>query len=627
MAVGYPSKERACSLTAVCGTEGNIQMLNIYTWGLIQLLAIGETGVKSSMEECADCHPDIYTSYMRHGMANSVGHVRTPPKGTARNPRSQWQYALASSNQTTFLQATHPEGWVRIQRLLGRIGAGILDTSWATVEVNINSNTPVNRWFFAPVESVRGHGLELSPFEHSPHPAGVDMPLTQNCLNCHTDTPISQLPDASRNGEYIYPAHALGLQAFDHLQPLQCDSCHGSTQAHLLYMSGEDNTKDSLTKLSTLSSQAQLDICARCHLQGDVRFELEAVKPPFKTPLSSHIPVLVAKKTSDEYRFVSQVERLSLAKCFTQTSTMTCTTCHSPHRSVKDQGRPSFEKACLKCHSDSAGSKTCSRPAPSPNKASHSTSTGCIDCHMQRSQPFDLPGIRSVDHRITRQVPAPKKIPFRAVTHPSGELQVWKDSRLAASLSTEGGQKWQTGLLAMGYMQTGQSQRALKLFAQFPPPGSPTATVGSAPSPLRALETWSTFHQLRALALLQAKNLRLARAAFDDAVKVEPNNPSALMGRARAALATQDLRQVMMDTEVVIQAFPQAENPWRLRAQLAEQLQRSDFQIKGLQALLERWPSDFAAWEYLAQLLRKEGQLEAAHLATQRAQQLKPITQ
>ena len=587
----------------------------------------------SQMRACRDCHPDIYASYVRHGMARSLGPVDTLPKGEVRNPQTGWRYQLVQNGKEGVLIGHAPDGGQRQQRIVGRIGAGILDTSWVTSELNLEDGKAINRLFFAPVETVKDHGLELSPFEHSKRPAHLNLALTGDCLTCHTDSIVLDLPGVSKSKTQIYPSHALGINAFKHIRALGCNACHGDTQPHLQYMTGDKKAPSSILKLSNLSATQKTDICAQCHLQGDIRFELinHRTKVLKRLPLGAQVPVLVANGPPQEsFRFVSQVERLAASMCFKKSPRMTCISCHDPHQGVKQQGLVQLEKACLKCHKKNLRHEaTCIRPTALTiedvtGQKKARTPYGCIDCHLRRSEPFDLPGIRSADHFIRRRIPLPSRATFRELSRPGYGFRLWGETRLKKVLSTSGGQRWRRGLLAMALSQTGQSSRAAPLFAQFAAPGQPDAVRPTAPPPLIPLETWPSFHQLRALNLLEQGQKENARAAFEDVLRLDPTHAGGLLSRARLALIQGDFKQVMFDTQKVIENYPEAEEPWRLRVWLAERLGSQHFQIKGLEELLARWPSDAHAWLKLAQLYGQAGDPVNAGRALQRVKKLSP---
>lgn len=616
--------------------------------GLIAAPALAST--PDWVTTCGPCHGEITAAYQRHGMSRSLGTVDAPPVGEVSNPKTGWRYQLALENGDSVLTAVAPDGGVRRQKVVGRIGAGIFDRSWAVVELDPLTDEPTDRLFFAPVESITGHGLELSPFEYSERPSGPNMPLGQGCLGCHTRTSMASLPGAAMPtsasaSQEAHPGNALGADAFSRLEPLGCDVCHGNAGRHLELASARAQPDTpwtgelGLKKLGSMTPALQRDICARCHLQGEARFKLKDAKGAKKTrdrPWASHFPALVSsrppEKAGDDFRFVGQLERLALSACFRSAESMTCATCHDPHRSTAEQGVLSFERTCQECHAgDAAASASCSR---APDLAVASVTgraargeAGCVDCHVRRSQPFDLPGIRSTDHFIRKRPPLPQDdVPFRSVTDRSAPLKVFDDGRLTKVLATPAGQKWQSGVAAMAYVQVGRFADAAKAFSAFPAPGTAAARRPTAPSPLVPVETQVSFHEQRALSYLATSELDKARLAYDDALVLDPSSPGALVGRARLATGAGDFQTALLDTQQLIELWPGSEAPWDVRARLAERVGRRDLLVEALEAKTRLWPSNPEAWMRYGLLKNQSGDQAAAGQAFEYVRRLSPIT-
>ncbi|MCB1056957.1 MAG: tetratricopeptide repeat protein, partial [Acidobacteria bacterium] len=591
-------------------------------------VAVKRSDVPDAMRPCFGCHRDIVADYLRHGMAASVGPVGRPEGGSVRQPATGAVYELASDAGGAWLSAKKSDGGIRRQRVVGRIGAGVFDVSWVGEEVDATTGAATGRLFFAPVETVTGLGLVLAPFENHAGSPGMDLALTEQCLDCHTVDRLSGLPTAEATDGVVYPPHALGADAFEHLSPLGCQVCHGDTRPHVELMAGftEGDADDiGLQRLAKLSPAQQRDTCARCHLQGDARIRIAPAPPTWDRPQAAQWPVLVPQRTVDDFRFVGQVERLALSACFRGSPEMTCTTCHSPHQGVAEQGLASLEAACQGCHggleADHAGALTVAQVTGSPAR----TAAGCVDCHVRRSQPFDLPHVRTADHFIRKHIPKPQDdVPHRQFADPEGPLEIYDDGRLADLLEGEAGSRWRDGVLAMALVSLGRIDEAEALFARFPAPGSPAARRPSAPPDLPALETFAAFHQLRALALQAKGHWPEAIAAYGDAIEVDPPLPSAHIARARLRLLTGDFLGVVEDTQAVINAFPGAETPWDVRADLALRLGRPPMAAQALEKSVERWPSNAVAWLRLGQILAAQGDREAAVDALARAQTLEP---
>ena len=581
------------------------------------------------------CHTPIVAEYLRtHGMARSLGPAGNPDAGTVVNPRSGNRYEISADGSR--LTATFADGGRRTQRLVGRIGAGIFDTSWVGAEADVLSGRLTRRLFFAPVETITDHGLELSPFDLEAGSPGLDMALTDGCLTCHTDSDLSQLSGAASargasRSSHLFPANALGANAFEEIAPIGCDSCHGDPTAHLAAVT--DNVESppgdvGLPRLAKLSAGAQRDVCARCHLQGEARLDLVG-KPPAPdtaTPLAGRIPVLVPKvaagETDDDFRFVGQLERLALSACFRGSPAMTCTSCHLPHRGVRLQGTARFDATCADCHACVSDpgltvEEVTGRPAR--------TEAGCVDCHVRRSQPFDLPHVRSADHFIRRRIPRPRQdVPHRQFAARDGDLEIHDDGRLTPLLARSGGRRWRSGIHAMGLLSLGRIEEAGQLFAAFPEPGTAAARTPSAPKGLTALETLPDFHQMRALALLASGRPDAALAAFSDALELDPLAAGPRMGRARLRFDRGDPTGAIFDTQVVIENYPLAEQPWLLRARIGERLGHLELTREALDAATQLWPSDPRSWYKLGLLLDQRGESGRARSAFSRARKLQP---
>jgi hypothetical protein len=532
------------------------------------------TSTDGESKQCASCHASIVDAYRGHGMSRSGGRAEGITTGTVTNPASRVRYAIETIGRRTSLTAEMPDGGARRQRIVGRVGAGIFDASWVGTEIDSAGRTDTGRLFFAPVETITGRGLRLSPFELHERSAGLDMPLTGECLTCHT-------LDRPAGARTRFPAHLHGADAFDTLRPLGCSACHGEVARHAQVMSGRSGSKPrglAVTRLWRLSAGAQRDICARCHLQGDARIDLVNGTVDRTRPIAGQIPVLVPSRTIVDFRFVGQIERLALSTCFKSSPAMTCTTCHDPHTGVRAQGVQSFDRACVACH-EKLGAHTSVSVAQVTGEPARSA-RGCVDCHVRRSQPFDLPHVRTADHFIRRRIERPQHdIPHRQFAVREAELTIFDDGRLRPTLESAAGRRWASGVMAMGLLTMGRFAEAARHFEAFPPPGSAAARVASAPPGLTPLETSAAFHTVRGLVLLGTGKIAEATRALSDAITIDPGAGDARMARARLSLDAGDLAGAGLDTEAVIRMYLQTEQPWDLRIEIARRTGRVDLAL------------------------------------------------
>ena len=572
--------------------------------------------VPASMRECHQCHRRVVETFLRHGMADSLGALPVAPQGELQNPRSGNRYRLEVSAAGGTLTADFPDGGRRRQRLVGRIGAGRLDTSFVATELD-GAGHDTGRLFFIPLEWLSGRGLALAPFEQSPAPAGLDQPVTPRCLECHTDQAAAL--------EELYPRNGLGADALARLRPLDCSTCHGDVARHADLMLDRAQPSAAgdigLPRLGALPAPEQRDRCARCHLEGDANLVLA---PRGAGPLTATRPTLVPAQPGDDFRFVGQLERLALSPCFRGSPSMTCTSCHQPHSAVAEQGVAAFDDACQRCH---AAATDCARPAAlrveEVTGAPARSAAGCVDCHVRRSQPFDIPGLVSADHFVRRHIPRPATAPYRSAADPTGPLVVFDDGRLAEALASDAGRRWSEGLIALGRAKQQRMAEAGPLLARFPAPGSSAARAPSAPAGLPPLETSADFHHVRGLVLEALGDLAAAEAAYGDALACDPEHPESRVNRGSLRLARGDAAGAAEDASLLAGLHPASELPWNLRALIASRAGDTAAAAAALAESAARWPSSAAVWQQLGRLLLARGE-PGARAALERAAALSP---
>jgi predicted CXXCH cytochrome family protein len=93
-------------------------------------------------------------------------------------------------------------------------------------------------------------------------------------------------------------------------------------------------------------------------------------------------------------KVVGHVEQMHLSRCYKESSTLSCLTCHDPHDRPAPADRPARYKAvCLGCH-DSQRCKV------SPQRREReSPGNDCVQCHMPRGK-TDIPHFAFAHHRI-----------------------------------------------------------------------------------------------------------------------------------------------------------------------------------------------------------------------------------
>ena len=599
----------------------------------------------AGVRACAGCHARVTADFLGHAMSDALGPLDFRPTGSIVNPATGSRYAFRTDpDGATWLDLARPDGARRSARVLGRLGAGVFDASLVGCEVDPVGRL-TGRLAFLPVEVHPDGSLALAPFEAAGD-VGFGQPAPFECLQCHTTEAAGSLPGAALgpDGRHVYPDAQLGADALERLAPLGCAACHGPVEAHAARMAARDPAAPrgdgddiGLPRLSGLPGEALRDVCARCHLDGEVRIELGPLGyGPQPAPLHALRPTVVPAVPPDAHRFAGQVERLALSACFRASPDMNCTSCHDPHRGVSAQGLAAFERRCLDCHAEGrddrrpeAGAPACNREPGLGVEAAAGRAArpgrGCIDCHLRTSEPLDLAGVRSVDHWVRRRLdpPAGGGRP-RFLADPAGAARAFDDGRLAAALATPAGRQWGQGVVAAWLLRAGRPADAAVGLAALGAPGAAGAPAPGAPSGLPELPASATMHHLRGLVALALGRRDDAIAAWSEALRLDPLHPQARLDRGIERLDAGDLAGALADADALVAAYPRAESGFNLRARALAAAGRLDPAIDALAASTERWALDAGAWHDLGRLFLAAGRVEPARTALGVAAQLQP---
>jgi hypothetical protein len=202
-----------------------------------------------------------------------------------------------------------------------------------------------------------------------PHKIDFNRPVVARCLECHST--------------YAGRISAPGLQpeAFDRRQMIygvECEKCHGPGAAHVAFQTqhpGETKAEYILDP-ANMSRQQSLELCALCHGGS-----LHPSKPSFLFTAGDRLSDYFLPDTSkpdpaniDVHG--NQYGLLRASKCFRVSGTMTCVTCHDPHKNQRGQ-LALFSERCMSCHNKEYGNF-----CRMEEKAGAAIVQNCIDCHM-----------------------------------------------------------------------------------------------------------------------------------------------------------------------------------------------------------------------------------------------------
>ncbi len=245
------------------------------------------------------------------------------------------------------------------------------------------------------------------------------------CMSCHN----------------AYPKIVLGSEnKYENIpNGIDCERCHGPGSEHVKQKQAGnlvDIGKEidyTIVNPAKLPIELQLDVCQRCHVQGNAVLKegksFYDFRPGMKLSDVMDVYMPVYKGDESEHIMASHAERLKQSQCFIQSmkkaeatnpnksalfpyqNAMTCVTCHNPHVSVKETEASHFNDVCKSCH------HAAREQVPVTNDVAHSNLTcggdatarqkvndNCVSCHMPKNGTIDIPHVSTTDHFIRKPV-------------------------------------------------------------------------------------------------------------------------------------------------------------------------------------------------------------------------------
>lgn len=369
------------------------------------------------MQQCRSCHADIYNTFIETGMGKSFD-LATKQKSSADFSKHHVVYDKFKNlyyhpfwkNNNMFITEYRMNGkdtvYKRIEKVDYVIGSGQHTNSHL---MNINGylyQMPLT-WY------AQEKKWDLPPGFENGNNSRFSRTIEFECMSCHNGFP--SVTDFTANKFTSIP------------NGIDCERCHGPGEVHLKEkLAGNlvDTAHEidyTIVNPKKLPWERQIDVCQRCHLQGNAILKEGKTFKDFKPGmvLSDFWEVYMPKYKgqNDEFIMASHAQRLQLSKCFIEsnkqnktagknfeTLNLTCITCHNPHVSVKKTGTQIFNNACIKCHSNT-NQTLCSET----EKNRMVNNNDCSNCHMPRSGTIDIPHVTVHDHWIKKPDKAVKQ--------------------------------------------------------------------------------------------------------------------------------------------------------------------------------------------------------------------------
>ena len=394
-------------------------------------------------ESCAACHQEQHASYLQTAHSRALSDVDPalePPDAEYVHTASRRRYrvyrqdgelrhreSLASSADVAARAGSNDDAVLNDYPLRFLVGSGRHSRTYLAEIDGFLIESPVT-WYASQQR------WAMSPGYDRPQHAGFQRTADTGCLICH----------AGRVEPLAGSVHRVQL----HELAIGCESCHGPGSLHVeRHSTGDPPPGEDLSIVhpARLSRERQEDTCAMCHLRGDATVLVRGRRTTDFRPglrLADFRVDYVPSFAGQEMKVVGHVEQMRLSRCYTQTDTLTCTTCHDPHAPPAAERRiEHYRQACLTCHT----AESCELPVETRRESQ--PADACAACHMPQV-PTDIPHIAFTHHRIGRHAaPASQAAPGPNPDE-AGELVPLADTSHLPELERE-------RLLGLAYLEFG----------------------------------------------------------------------------------------------------------------------------------------------------------------------------
>jgi len=352
----------------------------------------GETYAGS--DRCQNCHSTVFRAYAQTAHA----HTSRPPsiaaiKGSFTAPHNRFVFSdnwsvLMEKKGDDFYQTAYHNGQKAVSQPFDVVmGSGRKGQTYLYYDSSTVYQLPIS--YFVPE-----HTWANSPNFPSDEPK-FDRVVPTGCFGCHSSgVGVTeayqgfQKRETFEKGKIIYG--------------IDCERCHGPAAAHVAWQEAHpaEKTAKYITAIRTLKRQQAVDLCGICHSgtknmqrpaflfqPGQVRDDY--FFPEYGSPLPDQLDV-----HGNQYALIKG------SRCFLESKTLTCNSCHSPHQMERDN-LAVFSQRCLTCHQQVAHNFTGKEKLPET-----AIKGNCIDCHMPQKA-------SSVITMLTQQKTAVKPEPIR----------------------------------------------------------------------------------------------------------------------------------------------------------------------------------------------------------------------
>ena len=340
--------------------------------------------------ECVGCHRDEHKSYLQTTHSRSLAEVdvaREPPDAEFHHKLSGRHYRIYREGETLrlreYIQDEHGREVVLVDHAARfALGSGNYGRMYLVKIDDFLIEAPV-QWYPRLKSWGMSPGYEKDPFQQ-----GFSREVGTGCVSCHAGR-VETIDGAD-----------LRLNITE--MAIGCERCHGPGALHVKERKAElpiqGAIDDSIVNLRHLSRERQEDVCSQCHLSGSADVAVRGrSKADFRPGmrLSDFVVSYRIERVKSARTVSGQIEQMRLSRCYLESNSMTCATCHDPHSAPPDELEKleHYRNKCLSCHqTESCGLSIAARREKQKQD-------NCISCHMPRG-PTDIPHLSFTHHRV-----------------------------------------------------------------------------------------------------------------------------------------------------------------------------------------------------------------------------------
>jgi hypothetical protein len=326
---------------------------------------VAEKNVLVGSAACRNCHQQIYDDYVRtaHKATSAPADIHSV-KGSFEEGHNAYLFG----KQDSVVMRSTDSGLYQFNYAGGQLRFAV------PFDIVVGSGTKGQTFLYWR----QGHLFQLpisyyaNQWTNSPgyprHRAHFDRPIHSECMGCHGSFTDVDFNSGSMVEVYNPKSMVMGVN---------CERCHGPGGNHVDKYTKDPKAKGDplLVNAARLSRLQQLDACGVCHAS------IYKTMNPMVSFKTGDTLLMVPEENMDSTGRIdvhgNQYGMLKRSKCFRSSATMTCTTCHDPHKAERGN-EALFSQRCMACHTD----KNTNFARMLPSMPVEEVKQKCITCHM-----------------------------------------------------------------------------------------------------------------------------------------------------------------------------------------------------------------------------------------------------